>query len=119
MGQRDRYDLDPRWLPVLQGLRYGGVVAACGVMAGRAFAGPVLPFILGAVTLRGIDSVRHPLADRARLWAHLATDWKPRALGRIVQTIGFEGLNPAIQSLWAGTHVGRYVLAVGPDRPLP
>lgn len=108
----------PSLATILQGLRYGGVVAACGMVAGRAFAGPVLPFILRAVTLRGIDSVRHPLADRARLWAHLATDWKPRALERIVQTIGFEGLDRTINSLLAGTHVGRAVLAVGPGRPL-
>src|SRR3954447_13534067 len=41
---------------VLSQIRYGGVVANCGLAQGLVFPGSVAPFILRSVTLAGIDS---------------------------------------------------------------
>ncbi len=46
---------------VLRQTRYGGCVAACGLAGGVELPTSVHPFILRAVTLAGVDSVRAPL----------------------------------------------------------
>ncbi|WP_426727310.1 MDR family oxidoreductase [Enterobacter cloacae complex sp. 288G10] len=42
---------------VCAGVRYGSIVAACGMAQGMELMGNVAPFILRGVTLKGIDSV--------------------------------------------------------------
>ncbi len=59
---------------VCASLRYGGVVAACGLAGGMDFPGTVLPFILRGVTLAGIDSVMRPRPDRVEAWRRLSRD---------------------------------------------
>jgi acrylyl-CoA reductase (NADPH) len=59
---------------VLAQIRYGGVVAACGLAQGMDLPGSVAPFILRGVTLAGIDSVMRPKADREEAWKRLAGD---------------------------------------------
>jgi acrylyl-CoA reductase (NADPH) len=57
---------------VCAGLKYGGVVTACGLAQGMDFPASVAPFILRGITLVGIDSVMRPLGDREEAWARLA-----------------------------------------------
>ena len=57
---------------VCAGIRYGGVVAACGLAQGMDFPSTVAPFILRGVTLAGVDSVMAPHARRAEAWQRLA-----------------------------------------------
>jgi acrylyl-CoA reductase (NADPH) len=59
---------------VLAQMRYGGVVAACGLAQGMDLPASVAPFILRGVTLAGIDSVMRPKADRLEAWDRLARD---------------------------------------------
>ena len=59
---------------VLAQMRYGGVVAACGLAQGMDLPASVAPFILRGVTLAGIDSVMRPKADREEAWSRLARD---------------------------------------------
>ncbi len=55
-------------------LKYGGAAAVCGLAAGQAFPGSILPFILRGVAMYGIDSVMLPMAPRIEAWRRLATD---------------------------------------------
>ena len=66
---------------VLRTLRTGAAVAACGNAGGPKLETTVFPFILRGVALLGMDSVNVPIARRRDLWARLATDLRPRALG--------------------------------------
>jgi acrylyl-CoA reductase (NADPH) len=59
---------------VCASLRYGGVVAACGLAGGMDFPGSVAPFILRGITLAGIDSVMRPRPDRVEAWRRLSRD---------------------------------------------
>jgi len=59
---------------VCASLRYGGVVAACGLAGGMDFPGTVAPFILRGITLVGIDSVMRPRPDRVEAWRRLSRD---------------------------------------------
>jgi acrylyl-CoA reductase (NADPH) len=59
---------------VCASLRYGGVVAACGLAGGMDFPATVAPFILRGITLVGIDSVMRPRLDRVEAWRRLSQD---------------------------------------------
>jgi acrylyl-CoA reductase (NADPH) len=68
-------------------LRYGGVVAACGLAGGMDFPASVAPFILRGITLAGIDSVRRPRADRLEAWRRLSRDLELHALEMLSEEI--------------------------------
>ncbi len=60
----------------LKSLCEGGCVASVGNAANNDFPGSVLPFIMRGVQLFGIVA-NADWPTRNRLWARLATDWKP------------------------------------------
>jgi acrylyl-CoA reductase (NADPH) len=72
---------------VCASLRYGGVVAACGLAGGMDFPATVAPFILRGVTLAGIDSVMRPRADRVEAWRRLSRDLEIKTLELLVEEI--------------------------------
>jgi len=97
---------------VCAGLRYGGVVAACGLAQGMDFPGSVAPFILRAITLAGIDSVMAPLAVRSSAWERLAQELDTEKLQAITREVSLaEALTVAPQIL-AGQVRGRVVVDV-------
>ena len=57
---------------IIARLKYGGSVAACGLVAGANLDTTVYPFILRGVNLLGIDSVRCPNPRRLEAWSRLA-----------------------------------------------
>ncbi len=58
-------------------------MAACGMAAGTDLKTTVMPFILRAVSLRGVDSVACPEPQRKKAWERLAQDLPEDALGKI------------------------------------
>jgi acrylyl-CoA reductase (NADPH) len=72
---------------VCASLRYGGVVAACGLAGGMDFPATVAPFILRGVTLVGVDSVMRPRADRVEAWRRLSRDLEIKTLELLVEEI--------------------------------
>lgn len=93
-------------------VRYGGVVAACGLAQGTDLPTTVLPFILRGVTLAGIDSVMAPRAVREQAWQRLATDLDPRLLERMMEEIAIEDAIVRAADLLAGRVRGRIVVHV-------
>lgn len=63
--------------------RYAGIVAACGLAAGPDLPATVLPFILRAVTLTGINSVEASPHSRMAAWELLAAHLSDGALAAI------------------------------------
>ncbi|MBV7316550.1 MDR family oxidoreductase [Shewanella sp. NIFS-20-20] len=57
---------------VLSQMDYNGAVAACGLAGGFDLPTTVMPFILRNVSLRGVDSVQCPYAQRMHAWQRLA-----------------------------------------------
>jgi acrylyl-CoA reductase (NADPH) len=90
--------------------RYGGVVAACGLAQGLDFPATVMPFILRAVTLAGVDSVMAPLALREQAWSRLARDLDSALLDRITTEIALAGAIEAAGRLMEGKVRGRLVV---------
>ncbi|MBB5189641.1 acrylyl-CoA reductase (NADPH) [Silvimonas terrae] len=93
-------------------VRYGGVVAACGLAQGMDFPASVAPFILRGVTLCGIDSVMAPKARRLAAWTRLAADLDAATLATVTTRIGLADCVDAAATILAGKHQGRYVVDV-------
>ena len=94
---------------VLKSLRYGSSAACCGLTAGVALNGSVLPFILRGVNLLGVDSVELPLVVKASMWDRLSLQWK-LDLEPLVTELGLAELPQAIGRILAGQQVGRVLV---------
>ena len=98
---------------VCASLRYGGVVAACGLAQGMDLPTTVAPFILRGVTLAGVDSVMAPYARRAKAWGRLATELPAQVLADNTATITLDEAPATAARLLAGQVRGRVVVDVG------
>jgi len=92
---------------------YGGNIASIGLAASHELHTTVMPFILRAVCLLGINSVETPGDLRRAVWRRIGTDLKPRHLDVIgSQTISFDELPAAFQAYIDGTVTGRIVVEI-------
>ena len=93
---------------------YGGNIASIGLAASHELHTTVLPFILRAVCLLGINSVDTPRNLRTAVWDRIGTDLKPRYLDKIAtNTITFDELPGAFQAFIDGKVTGRTVVEIG------
>lgn len=88
----------------------GGSVACCGLVAGPQLDTTVLPFILRGNNLLGVDSVEIPLAQKQRVWDHLAGDWACPQTEASVRDIGRGELDQALKAFLKGMSSGKIVL---------
>ena len=94
-------------------VNYGGNIASIGLAASAALNTTVLPFILRAVCLLGINSVDTPSDLRRAVWARIGDDLKPQHLDTIGnRTISFDELPDAFQAYIDGTVTGRTVVKI-------
>lgn len=92
---------------------YGGNIASVGLAAGIKLETSVMPFILRAVNLLGINSVATPRPLRLKVWERIATDLAPRHLDRIVtREIPFDLLMSSFSDYVKGGIVGRTVVRI-------
>lgn len=94
-------------------MAYGGNIASIGLAASHKLETTVLPFILRAVCLLGINSVDTPRELRLTVWSRIGSDLKPRHLDTIGgRTISFDELPDAFQAYIDGTVTGRIVVEI-------
>jgi acrylyl-CoA reductase (NADPH) len=93
-------------------VKYGGAAAVCGLAAGPAFPGSILPFILRGITVYGIDSVMLPKAPREEAWRRLATDLPLDKLDSTVSEAGLSDLMALASKILKGEIRGRVVVDV-------
>jgi NADPH2:quinone reductase len=94
-------------------MQYGGNIASIGLAASHELNTTVLPFILRAVCLLGINSVDTPQDLRRAVWSRIGSDLKPQHLDRIAhRTILFDELPGAFQDYIDGTVTGRVVVEI-------
>ncbi len=93
---------------------YGGNIASIGLAASAKLETTVMPFILRAVNLLGINSSATPRDLRLAVWTRIAGDLSPRHLDRIVtREIGFDELPTAFEPYIKGEIIGRTVVRIG------
>jgi len=94
---------------------YGGNIASVGLAASHELHTTVMPFILRAVCLLGINSVDTPRELRLAVWSRIAADLKPRHLDRIGHTrITLDALPDYFQQYLDGRVTGRVVVEIDP-----
>lgn len=93
---------------------YGGNIASIGLAAGIELKTTVLPFILRAVCLLGINSVDTPRDLRLAVWQRIGDDLRPQHLDKIAaKTIRFDELPQHFDAFIDGSVVGRTVVEIG------
>lgn len=93
-------------------VKYGGAAAVCGLAAGPAFPGSILPFILRGVSVYGIDSVMLPKAPREEAWRRLGNDLPLDRLDSTVSEAGLGDLMALAPKILKGEVRGRVVVDV-------
>ena len=99
---------------VIRSTKVGGVVSACGVVAGHELPLTVYPFILRGVTLCGIDSANTPPLERRHLWAQLAGPWRLDDVLSLAKFVNLDQIEDEVQAILKGNVVGRVVLKLKP-----
>lgn len=95
-------------------MAYGGNIASVGLAASPALETTVIPFILRAVCLLGINSVETPRDLRLAVWSRIAGDLKPAHLETIGhRSIAFDELPGAFRAWLDGQVTGRTVVEIG------
>ncbi len=99
------------WL--IRTVGYGGNIASIGLAQSHELNTTVLPFILRAVNLLGINSVDTPRELRLHVWSRLSDDLAPRHLDEIAgTTISFDELPDAFQAFVDGKVTGRTLVTI-------
>lgn len=99
---------------LLAQMKYGGVVAACGLAGGTDLPTTVMPFILRNVRLQGVESVMTPTAVRARAWARLDRELAAGTIEEMTEVVPLSELLERGPTILAGQVRGRWV--VDPSR---
>ena len=88
-----------------------GNIASCGNAASIDLQTTVMPFIIRGVSLLGIASAGTAREIRDAIWHHLATDWRPAHLDRIVtREVTLNELPSVFDTMLAGDSFGRTVV---------
>ena len=95
---------------MLAELNYGGAVAACGLAGGYKLPTTVMPFILRAARLIGIDSVYASSAKRTAIWQELATTLDKEFLSSMATSIPLEEVPAYCEKLLKGETTGRILV---------
>lgn len=95
---------------VLAQMKYGGVVAACGLAGGVDLPTTVMPFILRNVRLQGVESVMAPTPVRNRAWARLGRDLPAEMIDSMTEIVPLSQLLERGPTILDGQVRGRWVV---------
>ena len=98
---------------ILRSLRYGGAVAASGLVSSADLVTTIYPFITRAVALLGIDAVQATTATRQRVWTMLGDTAPDIEYSNFVdRIIGLDELDVALEDVRHGATRGRILVRV-------
>ena len=97
---------------VLGQMKYGASVAAVGLAGGASLPATVVPFLLRAVNLLGIDSVMQPYQNRVAAWVRVARDLPLEKLDEMIVPAGLSDLPELGKAILKGGVKGRVVVDV-------
>jgi acrylyl-CoA reductase (NADPH) len=95
---------------VISQMKYHGVVTACGLAAGPDLPTTVLPFILRAVRLIGIEGVMTPTPIRVVAWDRLVSLLPSEVLASMTEVIPMSELLERGPNILTGQVRGRWVV---------
>lgn len=99
---------------VLAQMKFRSTVAACGLAGGADLETTVMPFIIRAVRLQGVEAVMAPIPLREAAWSRLATDLPSPVVDAITEVVPLSELLDRGPTILDGQVRGRWV--VDPNR---
>jgi acrylyl-CoA reductase (NADPH) len=98
---------------LIRTMKYGGLIASCGLTGGTDVNITVFPFIIRGVSLLGIDSVFCPMDMRLETWKRLAEDIKDSPwLESITQEVTLEEIPQLVNKILTGQIRGRTIVRI-------
>jgi acrylyl-CoA reductase (NADPH) len=91
-------------------MKYGGIVAATGLTGGAELNTTVMPFILRAIRLVGVEVTTCPIPLRKTAWMRLSRELSDNHLEQIYKIISLEEVPQFAENLLAGQIQGRVVV---------
>ncbi len=95
---------------LLAEMKYGGTVAATGLTGGSDLNTTVMPFILRAIKMVGVEVTTCPVPLRKTAWARLSRELPDDLLQQIFKVISLEEVPAFAEKLLAGQVNGRVVV---------
>ena len=95
---------------LLAEMQYGGTIAATGLTGGAELNTTVMPFILRAVKMVGVEVTTCPIALRKTAWKRLAKELPDSLLQRVYKIIPLDEVPQFSEKLLAGQVNGRLVV---------
>jgi len=95
---------------LLAEMKYGGTVAATGLTGGAELNTTVMPFILRAVKMIGVEVTTCPVPQRKTAWTRLTNELPVDLLAQIYKVISLEEVPQFADMLLAGKISGRVVV---------
>lgn len=97
---------------VVKQLKFGGSVAACGIVGGTSLPLDIYPFILRGINILGVASADAPLTARQRVLAKFVTLWKLPMLQSMCDEITLDDLDEHIDRMLSGNARRRTLVKV-------
>jgi acrylyl-CoA reductase (NADPH) len=97
---------------LLAEMKYGGTVAATGLTGGSNLHTTVMPFILRAIKMVGVEVTTCPVPQRKKAWARLARELPDALLEQIFKVVSLEEVPLFAERLLDGQVNGRVVVDV-------
>ncbi len=95
---------------LLRQTKYGGCVAACGLVAGAELNMTVYPFLLRGVGLAGVASADCPMPRRLEIWRLLSNEWRLEVPATWTREVDLQNLNREVDRMLAGESLGRVIV---------
>jgi putative YhdH/YhfP family quinone oxidoreductase len=97
---------------ILRSLKYGGAVAASGLVAGAQLDSTVYPFITRAVSLLGIDAVESSVPTRDRVWREICEQASGDDERLVERTLRLQEVPEGLEAIRSGSTRGRWLVDV-------
>ncbi|HSL74110.1 MAG TPA: MDR family oxidoreductase [Ilumatobacteraceae bacterium] len=95
---------------VLAQMKFRSTVTACGLVGGADLPTTVMPFIIRAVRLQGVEAVLAPIEMRRRAWDRLAKDLPAELIDAMTEVVPLTELLDRGPTILDGQVRGRWVV---------
>ena len=99
---------------ILAKVKYGGITAICGNVAGPQFETSVFPFILRNNSLVGIDSAEASIHEKKSFWENVSMQWNIKEFDSFSKTVTLNKIIPEISKILQGKQMGRVLVKLWP-----
>lgn len=95
---------------IITKIYYGGIVVACGLAQGTDLPTNMMPFIIRAITLRGIESIYTDIKIKEEAWGKLSNHIDKKTLKKLTKIISFSDIKVYCERLIDSKITGRIVV---------